>query len=93
MSRTYKNPSKKIPVKINFCVRFVCKNQTIGIGKQRIITSVSKLVTPLPTENATKSMNFGLLIVRSQKAATGIHWKMVAKKTLIYQQKMIPAEM
>lgn len=44
---TYKEPSKKIPVNVTFCVLFVWRVQTIGIGTARTIISVSKLVTPL----------------------------------------------
>lgn len=47
---THKKPRKNIPVSVHFCARLVCRVQTIGIGRHRIMISVRRLVIPLPTE-------------------------------------------
>lgn len=55
---TYQNPSKKMPVKVIFCVRVVLKDQTIGIGKHRTMISVIRLLIPVPMEKVTVFMHF-----------------------------------
>ena len=73
---TYKNPSRKIPVNVSFCVRFVLKDQTIGIGKHKTMMSVTRLLTPVPIEKVTVFKHLAVLAffaLKSQKAFTGTH--------------------
>ena len=58
---TYKNPSRNIPVVVIFCVRFCLRDHTIGIGRERTMISVSRLLTPVPIENVTVFMHFAVL--------------------------------
>jgi len=46
-------------------------------------------VMPLPIEKLTMFMHFGFRMVRSQNAATGMHWNIVEKNTIIYQLAMM----
>lgn len=62
---TYKNPSRKIPVNVIFCVRLVLRDHTIGIGKHRTMRSVTRLLTPVPMEKVTVFMHLAFLIFLS----------------------------
>ena len=58
---TYKNPSRKIPVNVIFCLRFVLRDQTMGIGKHKTMISVRRLLTPVPMEKVTVLMQCAVL--------------------------------
>ncbi len=59
---THKKPSMKMQVKEIFCVRFVLRDQTIGIGRHRTMTSVIRLLTPVPMEKVTVLIHLDVLI-------------------------------
>ena len=61
IERTYKKPSMKMPVNVIFCALFVFKDHTIGMGRHRTITSVRRLLTPVPIEKVTTLMHLDVL--------------------------------
>ena len=64
----------------------------MGIGRRRIITSVRRFEMPLAREKAIRSKHFGFLMLLSQKADTGTHSNIPAKKRAAHQAKtMAPA--
>ena len=62
IERTYKKPSMKIPVNVIFCALFVLRDHTIGMGRHRTRTSVSRLLTPVPIEKVMTLMHVGDLV-------------------------------
>ena len=58
---TYKKPSMKIAVNEIFCALFVLRDQTIGMGRHRTMTSVRRLLTPVPIEKVIVLMHLDVL--------------------------------
>ena len=76
-------------VKDIFCFLSICNLHTMGIGRSRTITSVSRLEMPLARENGIRLKHLGSAIVLSQKAATGTHSNMPAKKSPTHHMSTI----
>lgn len=94
--KTYKKPSKKTPSIRVFWARFILRDQTIGIGRHKIMKSVRRLLILVAMPKATMFMHLAVVACVSstrgcQKAFTGTHWKMVANKTAIHQATTMTA--
>lgn len=76
-----------MPVRAIFCFVLIFRRQTIGIGGQRMSTSVKRFVKELPMKNLTGSMvQYPPGMVRSQKYAAGVHPNIDMNITIKYQQ-------
>lgn len=60
----------------------VFKPQTIGIGRQSIRMSVRRFNTPLLIAKPGKLIQSASWMALFQKAAIGLHWKMVTRVRL-----------